>query len=162
MSAFPASPPIPVPAHGGDPHMERSQDCMSLLGLPYLSLPQSSPTVHLGQSVAGRCEGRLLWSAGLQPILDGPSNHEPGPVTACYAALPPEGERSPAGPVGGPFKEETAPGALLCIESGAPEELAPPVWGCPWVQVHPSHPLWGPRPGLPCLPHALPTQIKNI
>lgn len=140
--------------------MGRSWDGMFQLGLPSPSLPQSSPTVHLGQSVTGGCEGRLLRSAGLQPVLDGPSDHEPGPVTACYAVLPPEGERSPARPVGGPFKEETAP--RLYSESGAPEELAPTVWGRPWVQMHPSHPLWGPRPGLPCLPHALPTQIKNI
>lgn len=47
----------------------------------------------------------------------------------------------------------TAPGALLLyMVSGAPEELAPPVWGCPWVQICPSHPLWGPRPGFPAFP----------
>lgn len=50
----------------------------------------------------------------------------------------------------------------LCAEWGAPKELAPPVWGCPWGQMHPSHPLWGPRPGFPCLSNAQPTQIKNI
>lgn len=80
------------------------------LGLPYLSPPQSSPTVHLGQSVPGGREGCRLWSPGLHPVLDGPSNPEPGPITARCTVLPPEGERSPARPVGGPCKEETAPG----------------------------------------------------
>lgn len=139
-------PAVSAAACGGDPHMFQPD-------LPHLSLPQSSPSVHLWQSVPGGCEGCLLWPAGLQSLLDGPSNHEPGPITACCAVLPPEGERGPARPVGGPYKEETTPrGSTPASHLVLPRSwhhLSGDVPGCRFIQATPYGGLGQAYPTFP-------------